>query len=108
MQFKEERLPITLDDLEFGCVVRLGGVIDIGLASELKETLIQALDSGREIQIELGGVTEVDVTALQLLWAADQAAHQSGARLGVCEPIPENVLESLQLAGLENFFAKTQ
>jgi anti-anti-sigma factor len=108
MHHQEDGLPITLEDLEFGCVVRLRGVIDIGLASELKETLIQALDSGRELRIDLGEVTEVDVTALQLLWAADQAAHQSGARLGVCEPIPENVLESLQLAGLENFFAKTQ
>ncbi len=101
-------MPITLDRRESGCLVRLDGIIDISLASELKEALLHALESGREVQIELDEVTELDVTALQVLWAADQSARESGTRLTIYKQIPENVLETMKLAGLQDFLTSKQ
>lgn len=60
-------------------VLRLAGSIDIGTAAELQAALLKALRGSRQIQVCAEALTDVDVTALQLLWAARRAAVSEGA-----------------------------
>lgn len=80
--------------------VALEGTIDIGVAAELKVNLLQALESGREIRVMLHNVTYMDVTAVQLLWAARQQALRSGVEFQISGPLPEPVSIVLADAGL--------
>ena len=81
------------------CQMELDGAIDISSAADLKESLLQALETGEEISISLTGTTELDVTAVQLLWAAARDAKQRSLRFTVTQP-PE-LCRLLADAGLE-------
>ncbi len=75
-------------------VVRLSGSIDIASAAELKAALQQAFEGGNPIQISIDGISDLDVTALQLLWAARQHAAKLGVRF-VMSGEPRKVMGSL-------------
>ncbi len=81
------------------CQIQLDGAIDISCAADLKESLVQALEMGEEISISLAGTTDLDVTAVQLLWAAARDAEQR--RLGFTVVEPPELCRSLADAGLE-------
>jgi anti-anti-sigma factor len=94
---------ITLEQSEAGCCVRLEGEIDIGCAGELKKILIQALESGNAVQVGLEGAAGLDVTAMQLLWAADREARKRGGGLAMRGPMPEQIARAVAEAGWEEF-----
>ncbi len=81
----------------------LEGEISIGLATELKAALLQALASGAEVRLNLERATELDVTALQLLWAAECEARRSGKAFTLVAPVPPEVLLAVSEAGFERF-----
>lgn len=56
----------------------IGGALTIAHAAELRLALLEALEETDELHLDLSGATEMDLTALQLLWAA----RKSAARLG--------------------------
>jgi anti-anti-sigma regulatory factor len=84
-------------------VVGLEGEVDIRAAVELKAILLAALVSRQELRVELAGVTTLDVTTLQLLWAAERAAAKAGTKLLWGVPVPEAIELAMVLAGLERF-----
>ena len=94
-------MPISLDQSEGRCVVRLDGEINIASAAGLKGVLLQALASANELRLDFAGATELDVTALQLLWAAAREARGSGKRVTLARPVPEDVMLAISEAGLE-------
>jgi anti-anti-sigma regulatory factor len=94
---------IALDESEMQSVIRLEGVIDISSASELKELLIAVLGAGREVRISLEGASGLDVTAVELLWAAEHEAVKAGIKLSPTAPVPATILASLEEAGLSVF-----
>lgn len=96
-------MPVTLDQNENFCLLRLEGEIDITSATELKTRLLQALASGRELRIDLEGATDLDVTAMQLLWAAEREARRSGMGMAVTGRIPKEISSATRDAGFENF-----
>jgi anti-anti-sigma factor len=98
---------ITLDQRETTCTLKLEGVLDIGSAKELKASLVQALETGKELCLELERTSSLDVTAVQLLWAFVQDAKRSSLALGVTGPVPEEVSIAFRDAGLETFFLPT-
>ena len=71
---------VALEQGEESSTIRLEGAIDIALAGELRAALLAALTSGGELLIALGGATDLDVTAMQLLWAARRMADASDVR----------------------------
>lgn len=73
-------------------VLRLEGEVDISCAAEFKRALMEAVASGKRTRIDAGGVEEVDVTAIQLLWAAARECEKSGKEL-VMEPAMSPVLQ---------------
>ena len=81
--------------------VRLGGDIGICAAVELRGVLIEAISSGLDIKVEFAGVTALDITTLQLLWAADLAADRAGTKLLQSGPIPAAVEAAMDLARIE-------
>jgi anti-anti-sigma factor len=84
-------------------VVVLDGAIGIAQAAELKQLLVQSLESGLSVRIALEGVTDLDVTAVELLWAAEREARKSGVKFALQGQAPEAVLTALSEAGFEKF-----
>jgi anti-anti-sigma factor len=92
---------ITLEQHEESSVIRLEGAIDIASASELKKQLLQALGASREVCVALEKATDLDVTTVQLLWAAGREAKVSGVGFALMGHVPEPVTSALTHAGLE-------
>jgi anti-anti-sigma factor len=99
----ESGMAVNLDQSEALCVIRLDGEINIGSAAELKKLLLQALATGRELRIDLEHATELDVTALQLLWAAEREARGSSRGFTLAGRVPEEISAAVVDAGLETF-----
>lgn len=63
--------------------LKLSGSLTIGEASRFKEALLDALGAAFELQVDLSGVTEIDLTGLQLLGATHQSALACGKQFSV-------------------------
>lgn len=96
-------MPVTLEQNGGLCCIRLEGEVDIASAAELKKLLLQALASGSELRVGLEGATELDITALQLLWAAEREARASGRGFSLAGRVPEEISAAVDEAGLEKF-----
>jgi len=59
-------------------ILKVSGGVTIGHACGFHEALVAALDGASELQVDLSGVTDIDLTGLQLLCAAHQSAVQVG------------------------------
>jgi len=94
---------INLDQSENSSVIRLEGAIDISAAAEFKKLLLQACGAGKEVRVALDGATDLDVTAVQLIWAARRWAERAGVDFTLSGAPPESVLSALGFAGLQHF-----
>ena len=94
-------MPITVDREAEPGLIRLEGEVDISLAEELKQALLEALAQKGEVRISLEAAKGMDVTAVQLLWAAEQEARKAGTVLAWQGTVPEGVRASLREAGFE-------
>ena len=93
-------MPVTFDRSETPGVIRLEGAIDIGCAAELKQALLEALASKGTARISFESATGMDVTAVQLLWAAARHAKSAGVGFAIESQVPETVSAVLAQAGL--------
>jgi anti-anti-sigma regulatory factor len=96
-------VPIVCDQIDGKRLIRLEGAIDISLAAQLKALLLESLFSEAEIQVDVQRATEVDITALQLLWAAARAARESGIACTLVGCIPKEISETASGAGFDQF-----
>jgi anti-anti-sigma regulatory factor len=80
--------------------VKLEGDVNIFVAARLKQELAKALELTNDIRISLAGASFLDITAIQLLWAAARHARMQG-RTFTFEPSPSpDTLANLHLAGI--------
>lgn len=92
-------------------LIRLEGAIDIGCAAELKALLVQAIQSGiqstiepsREVRVQQEAATDLDVTAAQLLWAAQREAKNAGVAFTFEGEMPDAAWAALANAGIQRF-----
>lgn len=56
----------------------VSGSLTIAEAARFKEGLLASLQAAGELLVDLGGVTAIDITGLQLLCAAHGSAEQAG------------------------------
>jgi len=63
------------------CLIRLDGEITLTCAEEIKGALLSWLAGNKDLELDLENATEVDLTALQLLFAAAREATQRGQRM---------------------------
>ena len=96
-------MPLILDQSEAGCFVRLEGEVNIFSAAELKKLLSEAIGTGRDVHIDLVRVTELDVSAVQLLWAAEREARGAGVGFSLAGRVPEGISAALVDAGFQKF-----
>jgi len=82
-------------------LLQLKGVVDISEAAELKAALLEVLATGETIHVSLEAVSELDVTAFQLLWAARREAKQRGLKFMPEGQMPLPVKNALSDLGLE-------
>ena len=82
-------------------VLNLAGEIDIACAGELKDEFLNALQSGKPIQVKIGDLSGLDVTGLQLLWVARRAAGQLGIDFAVSGEPAEPIRHQLAELGME-------
>jgi len=101
-------VPVALEQNDGLSLIRLEGAIDIGCAAELKGLLVQALGGGKPIGVSLAGATDLDVTAVQLLWAATRQANAAGVGFALEGQAPEQVSAALADAGFERFPVPSQ
>jgi len=94
---------ITLDESGAQAVIGLEGVVDISSATELKTLLLRALHCGKKVRVSLDKVTDLDVTAVELLWAAEREASKAGVKFSFFGPVPVEVSAALGEAGLQQF-----
>jgi ABC-type transporter Mla MlaB component len=95
-------MPVTLEQNDDSNLIRLEGAVDISCAAELKMLMLQALKSEKEVRISLEHVTDLDVTAIQLLWAVGREARVSGVDLTLTGPVPDELSYAIADAGLES------
>ena len=79
---------------------RIDGDMTIYRASELKQDLIELLDSAHALDINLSGVTEFDCAGVQLLMLAKRTAQEKRCVLRILAHSPAvlEVFEHLKLA----------
>lgn len=93
-------MSVTLSQSEDLIRVQLEGAIDIADAAEMKAVLVQALGFGRSVNVVLDGVMGLDVTAVQLLWAAHREAEKLGIGFNFQGKVPHSVSFILNDAGV--------
>jgi anti-anti-sigma regulatory factor len=60
------------------------GQVTVASAGELKELLLEWLAARRDLELDLQRVEEIDITIMQLLWAAAREAGRMGVGVGAC------------------------
>jgi anti-anti-sigma regulatory factor len=81
----------------------LEGTVDIACAAELKAALVDALKAGKPVRIALDRCSALDVTAYQLLCAAEREAKSLGVDLVLATSVPAPILAALKEVGFESF-----
>ena len=70
----EQTVAVRLERTPEGTTLNLSGCLTVWSAPEAKEALSRALGEAERVEIDLAGVKEADVTAIQLLCAAHRSA----------------------------------
>lgn len=96
-------MPLAIEESETASLIRLGGDLTIASAEELKDVLLKALASAKEMRLMLESATELDVTALQLLYATERDATKSGIQFTLEGSVPDDISASIADAGFEKF-----
>jgi anti-anti-sigma regulatory factor len=99
----ERSVSVVIDQDSESSLIRLEDAIDISCAAELKEATTTAIQAGKPVQILLEGATCLDVTAMQILWAAERAARAQGLGFTLKGQLPEALAAILRNAGWEGF-----
>ena len=97
-------MSVTLSHGEDSSYVRLEGAIDIADAAELKVALLEALERGKAVEVVLDETVSLDVTAVQLLWAAQREAQRAVLGPHFAVQVPQAVSAALADVGLKEHF----
>jgi len=73
-------MPVTLLRQETTWHLKLDNPVTVASAAELKEALVAWLSSGKDLELDLKNIEEIDLTVLQLLWAAARTGGKIVAR----------------------------
>ena len=82
-------------------MIRLAGELTLTFAVELKNLLLQGLASGNDLRLDLEQAEEIDITLMQLLWAAGREADRKGA--GIAIQVSDAAATAAREAGFERF-----
>jgi anti-sigma B factor antagonist len=84
--------------------LRIEGEMTIYRAAELKQTLLDALDSSAALEVDLSAVTDLDTAGVQLLMMTRKYARAAERELRLVAPSPV-VTEVIELLNLGTYFS---
>ena len=88
-----------------GCELALSGRMDASSATEMREALHSAIESGAgDLVVDVSGVDMVDAIGLGVLLGAHRRAAQAGRRVVLRDASPR-LMRILRLARLHRVFA---
>jgi hypothetical protein len=64
---------------------------------------VQAFSTGKGVQLDLSAATNLDIAAMQLLWAAARHAEKTKTVLTAAPNVPEELKNGVRDAGFEHF-----
>ena len=76
-------MPATLEHHESHSLIRLEGECTIASAAVLKKLLLEGLVPGGNLRVDLERADKIDITVMQLLWAARRDADRKGAKISI-------------------------
>ena len=79
--------------------LKLSGSVNIAQAAGFKEALLEALGAASELRLDLSGVSEIDLTGLQLLCATHQSALACEKRFSITDGASQAYLDTVDNAG---------
>lgn len=82
-------------------LVAINGAMTIGQAAELRDGLLQAFGMGKRVELSLEGVTEVDITGLQLLCSSHRTSTAKELEFCVTGADGERFSSVALLAGMQ-------
>lgn len=85
------------------CRFQFEGSVDVSQAAELKKELVACIERGDEIRFNFEKAVHLDVTAVQLLWAASLEAQRRQVHASIEGELPRAILFSLSDVGFEKF-----
>ena len=91
-------MPVTKERLDHQSIIRLEGELTVTSAAELKQVLLEAFSEG-DLQLDLERAEEIDITVMQLLWAAGREAERKGVNISL--RASEAVTRATRDAGIE-------
>lgn len=89
---------VTMDLSATVCRLRIAGRATVERASDLRQALLMALDQHPTLELDCADVEEVDITFLQLLWAAWLSAKARQTTVS-CTAMSPALTRALRLAG---------
>jgi len=92
---------VSMKQEESRSVIRLEGESTMSSAAELKGLLLEGLASGNDLRLDLERVEEIDITVMQLLWAAGREAERRGT--GITVQVSDVAALAARNAGFERF-----
>jgi len=83
-------------------VLEISGSLTAARSADLKKEIQNGLKKGSELQLVIKKVEDLDFSFLQILSSAQKTAKKENKELTVKLPVPDSVVESVLLAGLQN------
>ena len=94
-------MAVTMERQESQSVIRLEGEFTVTSAAELKDFLLEGLASGKRLLLDLEQAGEIDITLMQLLWAAGREGYRAG--IGMAIRVSDAAAAAARDAGFERF-----
>jgi anti-anti-sigma regulatory factor len=94
-------LPISVERLDSQWSLQLEGDLTLVSAPELKALLLEWLASGKDLRLDLERADQIDLSVLQLLWAAGREAARSNAVIS--SRVSEVAMAAAREAGFDSF-----
>ena len=98
---EERNLSVTVNREASRWVIRLEGECALASVAELKSLLVEALSSGKELELDLLGAEQIDVALMQLLWTAGREAALR--EVSMLSHVNQSSTDAAREAGFEAF-----
>jgi anti-anti-sigma factor len=93
---------ISTSDGDGRAVVTIRGELDLATAPELETALLERLDAGQEVVLDLRELQFMDSSGLRVLVTAHARAADGGPRFAIVRPLAgTEVAKILEIAGVQ-------
>ncbi len=83
-------------------LLEVSGSLTVANASKLKKAILANLKKGHHLELVVGDVTDVDLSFIQIIAAANKSAEKGDREFKIRSPVPDPIVRNLRLAGFLN------